>query len=131
MLSLWTSNRDPYIDLVDNSTPPLIYGNVLLDQELRQQAWTETSSIIRVSRPSEAQVYQCASSGRSPRLRWRDMKTIQESLMTELCFNTAIRYPDVKLRRNMVVHRMSMFLQHYLPAHVGDVFLACARKKQW
>lgn len=86
---------------------------------------------VATKRPSEAQVYQCASSGRSPRLRWRDMKTIQESLMTELCFNTAIRYPDVKLRRNMVVHRMSMFLQHYLPAHVGDVFLACARKKQW
>ncbi|KAH6935064.1 hypothetical protein HPB50_003149 [Hyalomma asiaticum] len=86
---------------------------------------------VAVTRPSDVRVIQCACSGRSPRLRWRDMKTIQESLMTELCFKSAIRYPDVHLRRNIVVHRTSMFLQHYVPACIGDAVLACVGKKQW
>lgn len=86
---------------------------------------------VAVTRPSDVRVVQCACSGRSPQLRWRDMKTIQESLMTELCFKSAIRYPDVHLRRNIVVHRTSMFLQHYVPACIGDAVLACVGKKQW
>lgn len=82
-------------------------------------------------RPSDVQVYQCASSGRSPRLRWRDMKAIQESLMGELRFTSAIRYPDVQLRRNLTAHRAAMFFQHYVPACLGDALLACLGKKQW
>ncbi|CAN7998464.1 unnamed protein product, partial [Ixodes hexagonus] len=86
---------------------------------------------VATTRPSDVQVYQCASSGRSSQLRWRDMKEIQESLMNELNFKSAIRYPDVQLRRNLTTHRISMFLQHYVPACLGDALLACVGKKQW
>lgn len=86
---------------------------------------------VAITRPTDVRVIQCACSGRSPQLLWRDMKTIQESLMPELCFKSAIRYPDVNLRRNMLVHRTSMFLQHYVPACIGDAVLTCVGKKQW
>lgn len=86
---------------------------------------------VATTRPADVQVYQCASSGRSPQLRWRDLKTIQESLMSELRFTSAIRYPDLQLRRSLTAHRVAMFLQHYVPACLGDALLACLGKKQW
>ncbi|XP_064480324.1 putative fatty acyl-CoA reductase CG5065 isoform X1 [Ornithodoros turicata] len=86
---------------------------------------------VAITRPKDVQVYQCASGTRAPRLRWQDLKAIQKSLMNELSFKSAIRYPDIQLRNNMVTHRASMFLQHYIPACVGDALLICIGKKQW
>jgi len=82
-----------------------------------------------VFKPEAVYVYNCAIGDRASPLTWQKLEDLQNTLVTKLTFNSAVRYPSYSFRSSWPLHRASMLLQHYLPAVVMDRVLQLVGKQ--
>ena len=132
------SMSDPFPGWVDNFNGPSgmicasacgylrsIYSNRKMRTDLIPVDVVAKTIIIAawhagVSKSQQVEVYNCAIGDRAPSFTWGDFEAYQHELAEKVIFNTALRYPSLTLRSSWTLHRASMFLQHCLPAYVGD-----------
>ncbi|XP_003745037.1 fatty acyl-CoA reductase 1 [Galendromus occidentalis] len=73
-------------------------------------------------------IYNCTSGSQNP-IKWR--KFMEESVDFPHRFPSMsiVRYPQPRITTHKGLHKIRLFLQHYVPAQVVDAALRLARKK--